>query len=449
MNFFLAFLLLTSSVNSQKIDGFIKSLGSVHTGVHCVNSRTGESVYSYNQDYFFIPASVQKLFTIAGSFVSLGTDFRFSTSILSDSVRNDTVFNIYLRGSGDPSLDLKSLSSIAAEIKNKGITRIEGDIFTYYRDLDTLPLGVGWMWDEGFYSYSAKISALSCCGNFVTVKASLSQGRVSVEVSPKTEFIEFVNLLVPGQDNRYTVDRYFENGKNIIIFSGSLKNPIERTVNLERPDLFTGYLFKNEILKTGISFEGAVTNILTLPALYETLCVNYSQPLSSLTDSILNFSLNLASELLLRKIASLVTPGASSLDGVSYILQRLGEMGLSSSGIVAKDGCGLSRYNLMTPKFITSLLRLMLRHPSLSGLFHNSLPLMGKEGTVSNRLRRISGDRIRAKTGTLTGISSIAGYIVTEGRDTLCFSILMNNFTISQNQIKNIQDSIILELSNY
>ncbi|MBN1619996.1 D-alanyl-D-alanine carboxypeptidase/D-alanyl-D-alanine-endopeptidase, partial [candidate division WOR-3 bacterium] len=263
------------------------------------------------------------------------------------------------------------------------------------------------------------------------------------------EFVEFVNLLVPGSENRYTVERYFENGKNIIIFSGSLKNPIERTVNLERPDLFTGYLLKNEILKNGISFSGTTTNILTLPALYETLCVNFSQPLHSLTDSILTYSLNLASELLLRKIASLVTPGASSLDGVSYILQRLSEMGLSSSGIVAKDGCGLSRYNLMTPKFLTSLLRFMLRQPSVSVHFFNSLPLMGKEGTVSNRLRRISGDKIRAKTGTLTGISSIAGYIVTESRDTLCFSILMNNFTISQNQIKNIQDSIILELTHY
>ncbi|MBN2363148.1 D-alanyl-D-alanine carboxypeptidase/D-alanyl-D-alanine-endopeptidase [candidate division WOR-3 bacterium] len=449
LNHLLVFFFLTSAVNSSKIDGFIRSLGPVHSGIHCVNTKTGESVYSYNQDFLFVPASVQKLLTVAGSFFILGTDYRFSTYLLCDSIRSDTVYNLVLRGSGDPSLDLKSIELLVKHLKSIDINNIQGDICTYSRDLDTLPLGVGWMWDEGYYAYSARISALSCCGNYVTVKAAVTDGRITYDIMPKSDFVELVNLLAPGTENKYTVERYFDGEINIIVLSGTLKTPIERTVNLERPDLFTGHLFMRAAIESGISFQGMVRSIQTLPAVYETAAVFVSPPLFALSDSILNYSLNLSSELLLRKIASLNSLGASSLEGISLIFQKFSYLGLSTSGIVSKDGCGLSRYNLLSPRFLTSLLSLMLKQPGTSNLFFNCLPIMGREGTVNNRLRRISEDRARAKTGTLSGISTIAGYIVTKRQDTLSFAIMMNNFSISQNQIKNVQDSIILELMNY
>ena len=124
--------------------------------------------------------------------------------------------------------------------------------------------------------------------------------------------------------------------------------------------------------------------------------------------------------------------------------------GLANDSYVLADGSGLSRYNYVTSDALVHLLRHMRADPRHAAPFTGILPVTGRDGALSKRLAGTAPDgKVRAKTGTVDNVRAIAGYVETAGGETLVFSIIANNFTVSTSVIDAAADNALVRLASF
>ena len=129
--------------------------------------------------------------------------------------------------------------------------------------------------------------------------------------------------------------------------------------------------------------------------------------------------------------------------GAAAVKTFLASEGIDTTRIAVADGSGLSRYNLTSTRTIIGLLRAMARKPVVFPAFYRSLPIAGEDGTLANRMRGTRAERLlRAKTGTVAGVSSLSGYTPDGRGGLLAFSMLMQNFPGPTRPYRAVQDSI-------
>ena len=169
-----------------------------------------------------------------------------------------------------------------------------------------------------------------------------------------------------------------------------------------------------------------------------------SDPLQEIITKTNQDSNNLYAESLLNLLVN-GTPENSSLDNLKEILT---ELGLDTNSYHLKDGSGLSRHNLVTPETLVNLLTLMAETPE--GInYRDSLPIGGVNGTITNRFKEtIIEGKVQAKTGTLSGTSSLSGYINPPNYAPLAFSILVNKSDLKSSQLRQIIDKIVINLGS-
>jgi serine-type D-Ala-D-Ala carboxypeptidase/endopeptidase (penicillin-binding protein 4) len=116
--------------------------------------------------------------------------------------------------------------------------------------------------------------------------------------------------------------------------------------------------------------------------------------------------------------------------------------------MVMVDGSGLSRYNLTSPSIIIRLLEIMYHDSLHFSTFYNSLPIAGIDGTIADRMNGTPAQgNLRAKTGTLSAVSALSGYVHTADGEPLAFSVMMQNYPNSARPYQHIQDEIGILLS--
>jgi D-alanyl-D-alanine carboxypeptidase/D-alanyl-D-alanine-endopeptidase (penicillin-binding protein 4) len=130
--------------------------------------------------------------------------------------------------------------------------------------------------------------------------------------------------------------------------------------------------------------------------------------------------------------------------------QVLGAWGIPSSEFVVSDGSGLSRYDYLTPSLLVTVLRRMARDPRHAAPFDAALPIMGKDGTLVRRMRGTRAEgTVHAKTGTISNVRSLSGYLTTADGERIVFSIIANNFKAPSAVIDGIADQAIERLVNF
>lgn len=175
------------------------------------------------------------------------------------------------------------------------------------------------------------------------------------------------------------------------------------------------------------------------------LAEHTSPQLREIVKSILKPSDNELAERLLLSLRW--ASGRRQLEPLELIGETWGERGLYLRPLRLVDGSGLSRRNLLTPRFVVRLLRYMHDESAWAAALAHALPIAGVDGTLAERMKGTSAQgRVRAKTGTLTGVSSLSGYAQAKGNETLAFSIMMNNFTCSVSRVRRMQDQICVAL---
>ena len=174
-----------------------------------------------------------------------------------------------------------------------------------------------------------------------------------------------------------------------------------------------------------------------------------SQPLSVLIKDFLKPSDNLYGELLLRTLGAEKKSRGTASGGASVVRELLNEAGADTGGWNMADGSGLSREDTVTPRQLMGVLAYMdSKVPSaVRTAFYDGLPVGGVDGTLRNRFKGTAAQgNVHAKTGSLSRVSSLSGYVTTKAGERLAFSILMNNYDGSAAVARATQDQIVLAL---
>ena len=440
-------------------------LQQTRTGIKIVSLKTGETLYQKNSRELFHPASNMKLLTTATALNRLGPDFRFRTLLLADtgSINDSTISgNIYLKGFADPSLNTEDLHRIVKKLRFRGIRRITGNLMCDESYLDDLYLGLGWMWDDASSEDFAPISALSVNDNCVevTVKPAARPGdSLLVRLEPQTDYMKIENhgVTVDSNDSVLTkafkVERKWKHPENTIVIEGGLiAGGPERTFKREviDPARYAGTLFSDLLEQQQISLQGTVLKGVA-PDTTILLAEHLSPPLSQIVFHTNKVSHNLSAELLLKTLGAEKkgVPG-SAKKGISLIYQFLQEIGIDSTSYKLADGSGVSRYDLVTPELIVALLRAMYHDFRVQAEYQSSLPIAGLDGTLEKRMISTPAEgTLRAKTGTLSGVSALSGYTVTADSEIVAFSVMMEHFVGSASKIRKVQDRIGELLSSF
>jgi D-alanyl-D-alanine carboxypeptidase/D-alanyl-D-alanine-endopeptidase (penicillin-binding protein 4) len=245
-------------------------------------------------------------------------------------------------------------------------------------------------------------------------------------VPPDTEIVLINHLLTDTLPTHYTYDRVFRDGRNILTVRGTLnihEPPHVHRVNLDDPAGHLARVFADLLRSRGIQLKASLVRD-TLPPDVDTLLKEVSPPLHVILYTLLKHSSNYIAEQLLKILgAEVYGPPGTAEKGLKVIRQTLHRCGISEA-YVQVDGSGVSRYNQVSPALLVSLLRCADRHPLWGPEFLVLLPIGGVDGTLAHRFADLPGN-IRAKTGTLSGVVTLAGYGISDLNERVAFSIML------------------------
>jgi serine-type D-Ala-D-Ala carboxypeptidase/endopeptidase (penicillin-binding protein 4) len=442
-------------------------LSGATVGMQVRDGATGAVVYSHNVDQRVVPASNEKLMTSAAALEVLGLGYKFHTvATYSGTKSGKTVSgNLYLRGQGDPTMTYAQYDALAAAVAKAGVTKFSGGLVADDSWFDHVPLGLDWSWQDETYADNAAISALTVAAdaNFVTGSVAVQSrpgsavGKAAtLTLVPANSVVKIVNHAVTGAaGSANTVTATRAHGTNTITVSGSA--PLQATtagttlVSVLDPTQLAIGVFRDALKRHGVTVAGSTTTGAT-PSSAKTVVDHASIPLSQLLTPFLKLSNNGHAELLTKAMGRAKSPtvAGSWSTGLAAAATALKGLGVDTSKITMGDGSGLTRRDWLTTGQIATLLSAAQTRPWFA-IWFAALPIAGDPdpligGTLSSRMRGTpAAGNVHAKTGTLTGVNALSGYVHdTTGRK-LVFSSVANAAT---SNVSDILDSAAVAMAS-
>ncbi|WP_430132357.1 D-alanyl-D-alanine carboxypeptidase/D-alanyl-D-alanine endopeptidase [Neobacillus pocheonensis] len=435
-------------------------------GVSIRSASDGKLLYQHQGDIRLRPASNMKLLTAAAAINVLGENYTFPTEVYADGpVKNKTLQgSLYLRGKGDPTLLKSDFDNLAAEIQKSGITKIKGNLIGDDSWYDDVRYSLDLPWSDEMTYYGAQISALTASPttdfDSGSVRVEVRPGihrwdKPEVMVTPKTKYVKIVNQAITVQaDGKKKIIVEREHAKNTVLIKGTipLKSKVEKEwVGVWDPSKYAVTLFQQSLTNHGISLAEKI-RMGRVPDTARILSIHHSMPLSQMLVPFLKLSNNVHAEVLIKEMGRVVKGEGSWEKGLEVMKSGVVKFGVSPNTMVIRDGSGISHVDLIPANQLSQLLFAVQKEKWFSS-YLNALPLAGAQdkmvgGSLRNRLKspEIQG-KVRAKTGSLSTVSSLSGYVNTKSGQTLIFSILLNNL-LDESKGKKIEDKIVTILTN-
>ena len=453
-------------------------------------ASSSANLYALNAAKLMMPGSAMKIVTAATAAETLGWDYRFETRIVSMVPVENGVLgdDLYVVGGGDPSISERSnppgaLRAIARQVREAGITRIEGGIIGDDDLFDDRGIGDGWTLDNLPYGYSAAISALEYNEGSadLQIRAGAQEGDpVAIQVRPDGSDLQVENRLVTVAESgngALTLQRF--PGSSRVLVQGQIPAkaaPFVRTASVDNPTRFFVAALRNALVAEGIQVAGDAIDIDELESKPDltrarTLVSHTSPTLRELVSSMMRVSQNQYAETLLRAMGAFgagsatgangasgpprrsgdtAEAGATNASGARRARQVLQQWNIPDDSLVIADGSGLSRYNYVTSEALVRILQVMRGDARHASAFAESLPVAGRDGTLARRRAGTAAEgKVRAKTGTVDNVRAIAGYVETADGDTLVFSMIANNFTVASGTIDAAADQALIRLAPF
>jgi len=427
------------------------------------------TLFSRNARTLMMPASNMKILTLAATAETLGWDYRFKTTLeTSAEIDNGSLKgDLIVVGGGDPTINSREkradavFDEWAAALKAAGVSRIEGNVVGDATALDSR-LGQGWSWDYLQLGYAAGAGALEFNENIAAllVRPGAKAGDdAALEVSPSTG-LGLVHRVVtgePGSQTTIDIDRQANGGW--LEVTGSIAadaQPVTRDVAVANPTLFFTHALVNALTSRGIPIRGLPKqqpdwrNVVVPPLPRRVLHETCSPPLRDIATTMMKVSQNLYAETLLKAIGAIRASPGTAEAGRAAARAIFDGWSIPADGYVQADGSGLSRYDYVTADTIVAILEHMFRDPVHHDPFVATLPIAGRDGTISNRMKGTPAEgNATAKTGSIANVRTLSGYVRTRDGETLVFSMLANNFTAPAATVNGLADRAVVALANY
>jgi len=466
----LAFLLLIllfilicfkDSYSQSSINNLNNRLDSLFTSDFFKTAQIALDVYDLsnnkpilfkNEKLLLRPASVEKILTTSAALKFLGTDYNFTTKIFHTGEVDDSICSgdLFIVGGFDPDFTSRDLDSMVSEIKNYGIKEIQGNLYADISASDSLFWGEGWMWDDDPGTFAAYLSPLNINDNSISIiyEPDIAGNPANVELLPQNNFIKIQNYstTIDAGKTSISVTRDWINRNNTIIIKGEISSTASRdtvSVNIFNPAYYFLNLMKESMERHRIMLKGK-TDTLALKTDAEEI-FTFERNLEPVLINTNKTSDNLNAEMILRAIASKNFPKpATAVNGIKLIDSLITLIGFDPKNYRIVDGSGLSFYNLVSAELITGLLKYIYYEEEDTFVkLYNTFPISGFDGTLERRMKESRTEkRVRAKTGTLNGVSNLAGYLHTQNGNILAFSIFIQNYVVNSNQARRYQDKI-------
>ncbi len=462
-----SFSTLINKIDSQFNDS---SFAEANWGVMIQSLKSGETWYSKNSNKMFMPASNEKIPTAAAALTLLGPDFTFETDLCYNGKIVDSTLDgdLIVFGDGDPTLytkffnDPRELFFIWAKmLKDKGIKTITGNIIADDKAFSYDSLGFGWSFD-GLDSWSyAQISPLQLNENYIDLTIippdSLNEPAL-IEPNLPSNYYKIINELSVSDTGRTQINSSRQVGTNDILIRGNIRigsRKILISPTITNPSLFYVTVLKEVMEESGININGnpvtsrSLSNWNYKPEDFTILDNHKSSPLKDIIKVMMKRSQNLYAETLPRVIGLKETGVGSFEAGKKYVKETLEKFGLKPNSYRYMDGSGLSRYDYISPEQIVKILKAM-QLGSNWNVWYEALPIAGVDGTLQNRMKgtRAQGN-VRAKTGTISNVRALSGYVTTANGEPLVFSFLVNNYLGSSRTTEEITDSVLDLLAGF
>ncbi len=418
-----------------------QKLKDLKAGIFVSSLKSGEVLYEQNADELLIPASVNKIFTAYASLKRLKPNFTFKTQIFTKgAIHNETLAgDLYLKGGGDPSLVSERMWMLVNDLKRSGIKKIMGNVIvdsSFYDSIRTPEARPKYLKDQ---AYNAPIGGLSFNFNTCTVYVKPGEKAGSpplVYTDPENTYIDVVNQATTtkaGVNNTLAVNRteYVKGdlGDTVLLRGGI---PIDHSEvrfykNIVNPALYAGHMLKTFMLQRGFKISGNVAEG-TVPEGAKQILEFESQPLWMIIWGMNKFSNNFVADQTLKRLGAEVWGVPGTMDkGIAVMENMLEDIGIPKGFYKIVDGSGLTRETRVTARQVARVLQMGYQDFSTSPEFIASLGIGGEDGTMKRRALAINESVIRAKTGSLDGVSSLAGYVTSADNELLVFVILLND----------------------
>ncbi len=453
-------------------------LNRAHWGILVIDDR-GRTVYEHNADRLFVPASTAKLVVAAAASALLPADFRVVTNVYASGPIVEGVLqgDLVIYGRGDPTFSTRCygadtlaagacdsswarIDTLATRLADRGFRRVAGAIVGDGSHFDSELTHPGWESYDLNWWYAAPVSGLGFNDNSldITYAPGPSVGApVEVRFWPDLGLFVFENrtrTLAAGE--RRTIDFFRAPGTNRIWAEGGVPSgarPRTEYFAIPDPPLFFAAALREALARRGVSVEGPTRSTVdsTLYAsLRETapIAEAASRPLTDLLYPVLNSSQNWFAEMIL-KVLGRQFSGVGTWEAGLAAERRflIDSVGVDSTAFALRDGSGLATTNLLTPRALVALLAYMRGHPQGTA-FVRGLPRSGQPGSLRDRFVGTPLDgRVVAKTGSISRVNALAGYVERPDGRTLTFAILANNHTVSYSAMLQHIDSLVLEIA--
>lgn len=427
-------------------------------GVSVVSLNSGDILYAHKDGVPLNPASCTKIITTAAALKLLGPSYKFHTKFYTDQRPvGGKVGKMWVKGYGDPSIVIERLWRMARDIANTGLKKIDGDIIVddSYFEGYKYP---GYREDSGF-AYNSLTGAASLNYNTVTIIISpASRTGAPPHVVPDSAgpYFRIINTAITGargSKNTIKAARTQKDGEDVIIVSGSI--PVESASleiyrNITNPPLYFGLALKSLLQQNGITVGGNVLHG-NFPGGTYLLMDSVSKPLSLIARDMNKYSNNFIAEQVLNTLGAEIggAPG-STLKGVRVIENFLTHIGIPQDSYKIVNGSGLTQENRISASTLVTVLANMFADPRISPEAIASFSTAGVDGTIEERYTsdRLKG-LVRAKTGSLYGVSTLTGIVPSSSGETLGYAIMMNGNGLSWTASHKLQEEMLDAMASF
>jgi serine-type D-Ala-D-Ala carboxypeptidase/endopeptidase (penicillin-binding protein 4) len=431
--------------------------------------KQGGTLYTLNPSRKLTPASNQKLITSAVAADRLGWDYRYTTKIYSTGTLTDGDLDgdLVIVSNGDPTINPRhperwgAFDAWAKQLYAKGVRRVAGQLIGDDNAFAEPGYGFGWAWDDLALGYGAAVGALQYNENQVelSIGPGLEPGsRGIISVSPPGSGIildHAVTTVAEGQPSRVSLERI--PGSTMLRVSGqvaigapainelaAVPNPTIQYLNALREALA-----RNGVFVGGSSLDIDEARVKPDYSRATLLLEDQSPTLDAVIDVCLKWSRNEYAETMLRSLAP-AGAEATAEAGLAVVNETLLNWGVKPELYVARDGSGLSRNDYIAPEALIRLLTSMWRNERHREKFQSTLPQSATSGTLENRMKDTpAAGRVWAKTGSMSNVRSLSGYLLTLDGEPLVFSIIANGYHVPSSRIDAAMDEALVRLVRF